>query len=103
MRGLVVTMQNGRDMRNLRNPLNNADYQNNIVNAERRGKRQVMIRPSSKVVVKVLSVMQKHGKLPCPTLNLPYHHHPENNCLYSRFSPSVGFKSPAEKNYTLLD
>jgi hypothetical protein len=39
-----------------------ADIQNNIVNAERRGKRQVMIRPSSKVVVKVLAVMQKHGK-----------------------------------------
>ncbi|TYJ51434.1 40S ribosomal protein S22-A [Cryptococcus floricola] len=35
--------------------------QNNIVNAERRGKRQVLIHPSSKVVVKVLSVMQKHG------------------------------------------
>jgi ribosomal protein S8 len=40
---------------------NNTDSQNNIVNAERRGKRQVMIRPSSKVVVKVLAVMQKHG------------------------------------------
>ncbi|KAK8845340.1 40S ribosomal protein S22-A [Kwoniella newhampshirensis] len=37
------------------------DALNNIVNAERRGKRQVLIRPSSKVVVKVLSVMQKHG------------------------------------------
>ena len=36
--------------------------QNNIVNAERRGKRQVLIRPSSKVVVKFLSVMQRHGK-----------------------------------------
>jgi ribosomal protein S8 len=40
---------------------NHTDPQNNIVNAERRGKRQVMIRPSSKVVVKVLAVMQKHG------------------------------------------
>ncbi|WVW81550.1 40S ribosomal protein uS8 [Kwoniella dejecticola CBS 10117] len=37
------------------------DALNNIVNAERRGKRQVLIRPSSKVVIKVLSVMQKHG------------------------------------------
>ncbi|ORY31958.1 putative RPS22A-ribosomal protein S15a.e.c10, cytosolic [Naematelia encephala] len=37
------------------------DALNNIVNAERRGKRQVLIRPSSKVVVKFLSVMQKHG------------------------------------------
>ena len=35
--------------------------QNNIVNAERRGKRQVLIRPSSKVVIKFLSVMQRHG------------------------------------------
>jgi len=50
--------ERGREHR----PWTITDLQNNIVNAERRGKRQVMIRPSSKVVVKVLSVMQKHGK-----------------------------------------
>ncbi|KNZ57227.1 40S ribosomal protein S22 [Puccinia sorghi] len=37
------------------------DCLNNILNAERRGKRQVLIRPSSKVIIRFLAVMQKHG------------------------------------------
>ncbi|MCJ1355436.1 MAG: 40S ribosomal protein S22 [Icmadophila ericetorum] len=37
------------------------DALNAINNAEKTGKRQVLIRPSSKVIVKFLSVMQKHG------------------------------------------
>ncbi|KAI8375592.1 40S ribosomal protein S22-A [Choanephora cucurbitarum] len=37
------------------------DCLNSINNAEKRGKRQVLVRPSSKVIIKFLSVMQKHG------------------------------------------
>lgn len=33
-----------------------------IYNAEKRGKKQVLIRPVSKVVIKFLRVMQKHGE-----------------------------------------
>jgi small subunit ribosomal protein S15Ae len=38
------------------------DTLNAINNAERRGKRQVLVRPASKVTTKFLQLMQKHGK-----------------------------------------
>lgn len=45
------------------------DALNAMNNAEKSGRRQVMIRPSSKVIVKFLHVMQKHGTL----LSLHFH------------------------------
>merc|ERR1711976_322177 len=37
------------------------DCLRNMENAEKRGKRQVLIKPSSKVVIKFLQCMMKHG------------------------------------------
>ena len=48
------------------------DALNAINNAEKSGKRQVLIRPSSKVIVKFLSVMQKHGTFEVHFISLPF-------------------------------
>mmetsp|Transcript_69602 Transcript_69602/g.196299 ORF Transcript_69602/g.196299 Transcript_69602/m.196299 type:complete len:131 (+) Transcript_69602:85-477(+) len=37
------------------------DCLNSIQNSEKRGKRQALVRPNSKVIIKFLQVMQKHG------------------------------------------
>jgi small subunit ribosomal protein S15Ae len=38
-----------------------ADALKTMYNAEKRGKKQVLLRPSSKVLIKCLSLMMKHG------------------------------------------
>lgn len=60
------------------------DALNAINNAEKAGKRQVMIRPSSKVIVKFLTVMQRHGTLLSCLLRIHLVLHPLSGLITSQ-------------------
>jgi len=64
------------------------DALKNINNAEKAGKRQVLIRPSSKVIVKFLQVMQKHGML-AVSYSLPSPHSPPDVRDLDHAQPSL--------------
>lgn len=78
------------------------DALKNMFNAEKRGKRQVLLKPSSKVIIKFLSVMQKHGTFSTSknltrslslSLSLSelynHHHHQKQNALHSSSSDAA--------------
>jgi len=78
------------------------DALKNMFNAEKRGKRQVLLKPSSKVIIKFLSVMQKHGTFSTSKnltrslslcLSLPelynHHHQQQQNALHSSSSDAA--------------
>ena len=63
------------------------DALNTINNAEKAGKRQALIRPSSKVIVKFLQVMQRHGTLSAPAPSLTKRARPSQSSLVLRGPP----------------
>lgn len=80
------------------------DALKNMFNAEKRGKRQVLLKPSSKVIIKFLSVMQKHGTFSTSknlTLSLSlslselynHHHHQKQNALHSSSDAAHEFEA----------